>query len=125
MKLRSRDDVLLSFLITFTCAIAHNLVLTLILAALLSAVTLTRWDLYLHWHGVKNGGPSPAGRLGYIALTWLGGAACGLMAEVSYAILRAVDVIAGLMGLVASFALLYAIAARTSRLVNKLWATDP
>jgi len=125
MKLRARDDVLLSFLITFTCVIAHNLLLTLILSAVMSVITLTHWDLYLRRQGVKNGGPSPASRVGYIALIWLGGAVCGLMAEVSYALLKANDIIMGLVGLIASVAPLYVMAVYMSRRVNTLWSTSP
>lgn len=123
MNLRVRDDVMVSYLLTFTCVIAHNLLLTIVLSSLMSAITLLRWDLHLRRQGVNNGGPSAAGRMGCIVLTWLGGVACGLLAEVSYAFLQENAVIEGLVGLTASAVQLYAMAAYMSRRVNTLWST--
>jgi hypothetical protein len=125
MKLRARDDVLLSFLLTFTCVIAHNLLLTIVLSALVSVITQTRWDIYLYREGVKTDGPTPLDRMGCIALTWLGGAACGLLAEASYAFLKEGEVVVGLVGLTASAAQFYGMATHMSRRVNKLWSTNP
>jgi hypothetical protein len=125
MKLRARDDVLLSFLLAFTCVIAHNLLLTIVLSGLMSVITQTRWDIYLHRMGLKNAGPSAVDRMGCIVLTWLGGAACGLLAEASYAYLKDNAVISGCVGLIASIAQLYVMAAHMSRRVNTLWSGNP